>query len=273
MSFKKALFGSIIGGLAAGPIGAIVGGYEGYCFGQEEGNKDNNTSSDLEYISYIFSLLAKAAKADGKINRNEVEAAYGILETICDKEDEYTSIKIKQAAKNAFNSASKNEMQSKYYMDNIKNILCHEDLYYVFVMVVTICAIDGDINVDEIFFIEKVSHSFGIDRESYRSVMKSFEKNKNNKENSSHKRNEDDNTIDDDDDKYNIDLNSAYKILGCKLGCPFSEVKSSYRKMISEFHPDKIQGKGLPQDFIDFANEKTKMINKAYDFIRNNINP
>jgi len=47
-----------------------------------------------------------------------------------------------------------------------------------------------------------------------------------------------------------------------------SAVKKAYRKLVSEYHPDKIVSKGLPEDFIKFAEEKFREINEAYEAIQ-----
>ncbi len=41
----------------------------------------------------------------------------------------------------------------------------------------------------------------------------------------------------------------------------------AYRKLASEYHPDKIQSKDLLEAFIIFANEKLKEINHAHEMI------
>ena len=58
-----------------------------------------------------------------------------------------------------------------------------------------------------------------------------------------------------------------YKILGVLPSATGVEIKKAWRKMVLEFHPDKVQGSGLSQDFIDFASEKLRKINEAYEEI------
>ncbi|WP_228839899.1 DnaJ domain-containing protein [Helicobacter pylori] len=41
----------------------------------------------------------------------------------------------------------------------------------------------------------------------------------------------------------------------------------AYRKLASEYHPDKIQSKDLPEAFIIFATEKLKEISHAHEMI------
>jgi len=60
----------------------------------------------------------------------------------------------------------------------------------------------------------------------------------------------------------------SYKILGVNPSADDAEVKSAYRKLLREYHPDALMSKGLPQDFIDLANEKMASINHAYDVVK-----
>ena len=64
-----------------------------------------------------------------------------------------------------------------------------------------------------------------------------------------------------------IGLASSYAILGCKQGDSMDLVKKSYRKMLSEYHPDRIMSKDLPKAFEDFANEKVREVTEAYQKI------
>jgi len=63
------------------------------------------------------------------------------------------------------------------------------------------------------------------------------------------------------------DLNEAYTTLGVTKTASDEEIKKAWRKKALEFHPDKIQGKGLSEAFINFANEQSRKINQAYETI------
>ena len=45
-------------------------------------------------------------------------------------------------------------------------------------------------------------------------------------------------------------------------------LKKKYKDIIKEYHPDRIQGKGLPAEFIKFANKKLIDFNEAYNEIK-----
>jgi DnaJ like chaperone protein len=59
----------------------------------------------------------------------------------------------------------------------------------------------------------------------------------------------------------------AYAILGVPATATDAEVKQAYKKLVMEYHPDKLMAKGVPEDFITIANEKMAQINDAYDRI------
>lgn len=63
-------------------------------------------------------------------------------------------------------------------------------------------------------------------------------------------------------------LDDAYKALGVTRDSTEAEVKRAYRKLISQFHPDKLIGQGMPEDMIKVATEQAKEIQLAYDLIK-----
>jgi len=62
-------------------------------------------------------------------------------------------------------------------------------------------------------------------------------------------------------------LDDAYKALGVPKESTDQEVKKAYRKLISQYHPDKLIGQGLPEDMIAVATEQAKEVQLAYDLI------
>ena len=61
--------------------------------------------------------------------------------------------------------------------------------------------------------------------------------------------------------------NDPYEILGIARSASDDEIKAKYRALTRENHPDILMAKGVPQEFIDLANEKMAVINAAYDKI------
>lgn len=59
----------------------------------------------------------------------------------------------------------------------------------------------------------------------------------------------------------------ACEILGCQLTDSDEQVRQRHRQLVRDFHPDTIAGKGLSPEFTRFAEEKFKQIQAAYEFL------
>lgn len=62
-------------------------------------------------------------------------------------------------------------------------------------------------------------------------------------------------------------LQDAYNVLGVSENDDRATVKRAYRRLMNENHPDKLVAKGLPEEMLEMAKEKTQQIQAAYDLI------
>jgi len=63
-------------------------------------------------------------------------------------------------------------------------------------------------------------------------------------------------------------LDAAYRVLGVEAEATDAEVKKAYRKLMSQHHPDKLVSKGLPEEMVTMAKEKSQEIQAAYEQVR-----
>jgi DnaJ like chaperone protein len=63
-------------------------------------------------------------------------------------------------------------------------------------------------------------------------------------------------------------LQDAYAALGVAQGVSDRELKQAYRRRISENHPDKLIARGVPEEMIKLATERSQEIQAAYEMIR-----
>ena len=63
-------------------------------------------------------------------------------------------------------------------------------------------------------------------------------------------------------------LEEAYKALGVTRDSSDAEIKRAYRKLMSQYHPDKLIGQGVPADMIAMATEQAKEIQLAHELIK-----
>jgi len=50
--------------------------------------------------------------------------------------------------------------------------------------------------------------------------------------------------------------------------CDTKSLKMAYRKLMSQHHPDKLVARGLPDEMMQIAKQKTQEIQAAYDAIK-----
>jgi DnaJ like chaperone protein len=63
-------------------------------------------------------------------------------------------------------------------------------------------------------------------------------------------------------------LAQAYAHLGLESSATDAEVKKAYRKLVSQYHPDKLVSRGLPEEMMDMAKTRVREINTAYEQIK-----
>ena len=63
-------------------------------------------------------------------------------------------------------------------------------------------------------------------------------------------------------------LNQAYAQLGLTNKASDDEIKKAYRKLVSQYHPDKLVSRGLPEEMMEMAKTRVREINTAYDRIK-----
>jgi DnaJ like chaperone protein len=64
------------------------------------------------------------------------------------------------------------------------------------------------------------------------------------------------------------ELEQAYKALGIESTATDKEVKTAYRRLMNQHHPDKLVAKGLPESMMEAAKDRTREIRAAYELIR-----
>ena len=63
-------------------------------------------------------------------------------------------------------------------------------------------------------------------------------------------------------------MQNYYEELESSSSDSFDVIKKNYRRLMKEYHYDSLISKGLPQDMLDFSEEKTKRLNEAYNAIK-----
>lgn len=247
------IWGKLIGGAAGmalgGPIGAILGIAAGHGvdkvskFDIDESNKKfSNDQKEQIFATSVIAISAKLAKADGKISKSEILAFKKIFEFPAEDE---------KAISDIFNSAKENIDDYKGIAEQVYKVFKSDRglLFELLNSLFSIAYADGELHPKEKVMLFEIAKIFQISDNEFESLNNIFEA-----------------KISQD----NTSINRSYKILGLSENASLEQVSNQYRKLIKEYHPDKLQGMGLPKEFIELANQKLSAINKAYTEIKNN---
>ncbi len=63
-------------------------------------------------------------------------------------------------------------------------------------------------------------------------------------------------------------LAAAYRALGITAAASDAEVKTAYRRLMNQHHPDKLVSRGLPDSMLEAAKERTREIRTAYELLK-----
>ncbi len=64
------------------------------------------------------------------------------------------------------------------------------------------------------------------------------------------------------------ELSQAYRALGIEASATDADVKTAYRRLMNQYHPDKLISRGLPDAMLESAKKRTREIRAAYDLIK-----
>lgn len=250
MSFWGKLIGGTAGFAIAGPIGALLGLAAGHGVDKASNNtvnnqKKSNSFSDIEKKEQIFAtgviaLSAKLAKIDGKVSGEEILTFKKVFEFSQGDEKKIASL-FNVAKKDTHNFDDYAEQLYKEFKDE-KSILL-EVLNALFAIAYS----DKIFHPKEEAMLKKIAIIFMLSNSEYESIKNLF----NHSENDISER-----------------LKAYYKVLGSKPEDDMEKVNNNYKKIVREYHPDRLQGLGLPKDFINLANKKLATVNEAYNEIK-----
>ena len=249
---------SLIGFIFFNIPGAIIGAFIGFVlnsssssttyYGQRQSNQSAN--SQLYFYKQLYGMLAKLAQGDGAVTREEIN----IVDDFTDRELNLPPA-LKKEVIGFFDEAKRKNISFETYAKNFYNIIGNQPNVAgrVVELMNQIAAANGGASSKQTKMLEKAVDIFGLNsRSRYQRQSSGYQR--------SHSRqnNRQDNLSKGKD---------PYEVLGCSRDDSTAEIKKKYRKLVKEYHPDRIISKDLPDDFVELANKRFKEIQDAYEKI------
>jgi len=255
MGLLGALFGGTVGFMLGGPLGMIIGGAIGSQTGagaidpgaggrgggrSRLGGRGAFQDTQTAFLVTVISLAAKVAIADGRVTREEVRTFDAFL-----RDNMRMSDADRRMAARIFNEARDSAIPASKMAQQARGILgpFPDRLRDLVTLLLQIAHADGQLHPAEETLIREIARDLGLSDRDYQECRALF-------------------------GAAGPSADASYEILGVKPGATEAEIKKAYRQIAREYHPDVLQSKGLPEDFMQFAKEKLQKVNEAYDVIK-----
>ncbi len=261
MSWWGKLLGGSFGFLLGGPLGAMIGVALGHNFdkglaGNLRGRFEPGDQERVQtaFFTTVFSVMGHLAKADGRVSESEIELARDIMQRMNLNEE------MRQTAIRLFNQGKQPDFVLTDVLRQFRKE-CHgrRNLMRMFTEILIHSAYaDGSLATAERQVLEQVRIELGFSAREFQHIEAVV---------------------------YNAryfgggagqpppettraSLREAYAVLGVNEDDSDAVIKKAYRRMMNQHHPDKLVAKGLPEEMIKLATEKTQEIKQAYELIK-----
>ncbi|VAW25035.1 hypothetical protein MNBD_ALPHA11-1959 [hydrothermal vent metagenome] len=182
----------------------------------------------------LVALSAKMAVADGVVSDSEVRAFRGLVQ-VPDEDVERIEKFFDLAQQDVAGFASYARKIKRMFGDN------PDTLEHVLEGLFNIAAADGMIHEGELEYLEKVSEIFGFDVEKFQQISSRYMMVENGPD--------------------------PYHALGILPDASDDQVRVAYKKLVKEYHPDRLLANGVPQELMDLGTARMAAINVAYGAI------
>jgi len=252
MAWWGTIVGGALGFMLGGPLGALLGASLGRNFDRgihisgQAGHFQPGEQQRVQaaFFTATFSIMGHIAKADGQVTPDEIKSCKSIMDQMqLDEEQRAAAIKL-------FNEGKKPDFPLDDILVQFKQE-CHRrtNLIQVFLEIQVATAMaDGHLHKNEKKAIYYIGSHLGLDSSDIDQIFHVG------RSHPSTGRQQ--------------PISEAYAILGVTKNNSDAEIKKAYRRLMSQHHPDKLLSKGLPEEMIKIATQKTQEIKAAYEQIK-----
>ena len=200
-------------------------------------------------LGLFVSLVAKVAKADGRVHELEAQLIGMMFDDISKIFNEKE--KARAIMKEIFNEEKQKDNDTKQIAQDLNKLLGRSMLKrkQFIAFLIQLAFIDDGISTQEEKVLREIMQELNIDSSVYDEIVNKFENMMKNKQQT-------------------MSPKEAYEILGVKESDDMDTIKKAYRKLIREFHPDIISSQNKDESYMEEATAKTQEINQAYQVIK-----
>ena len=255
------LFGFLIGFFLSGFN--LLGGLAGLAFGHmidsrgRAGVKAHRDPRSQEvFFQTLFRLLGHVAKADGRISEAEIAQTESLMNQSGLNASQRSNA-ISQFKAGAAPGFDVRGQLAEFQAVCGRSPLMRQTLISY---LISLGLADGTLDNDEKQVISTIARALGMNQQTLEHLIRMIEAQAHFSSHKQSGRRQQRVT------KNELDL--AYEALGVDASISDKDLKQAYRRLMSENHPDKLMGRGLPTDMIEMATERVQDIQAAYNKLR-----
>lgn len=267
------IFGKLLGGLFGfgwfGILGAIIGVFIGHQFDKAlartmaGGTASNQAQIQQIFFRVTFLAMGKLAKADGRVSRDEIEWAEFVMARMNLTPD------MRRQAMALFSEGKADDFDLDAELLTFRQVVGrHATVVQMLLEILIQSAFaDGAVSQAENALLRHICGQLGISEMRYSMILQRIQAERAFAQQGGFYQQGGDaggQAQYAPADK----LKDAYKVLGVEESASDAELKKAYRRLMSQHHPDKLVAKGLPEEMMRIAKEKTQEIQAAYDLIK-----
>lgn len=256
MNWWATLIGAALGFFIGGPIGALVGALLANLLGGS-GHRGpwvvhaaDAARIQTVFFTTAFSVMGCVAKADGRVSPDEIRAAEAVMARMNLRAEQ------RQAAIHLFNEGKRQDFPLKETLRRFRQECGpRTDLFLAFVEIQLHAAlIDGRIDPAERAVLDAICRELGIGAAAFQRLETLIRAQYRSAADTPGGRPD--------------GLAQAYSALGVNSNASDADVKKAYRRLMNQHHPDKLVARGVPEEMIRLAQERTRQINVAYERVK-----
>ena len=259
------IFGAILGFSLLGFLGIFIGWFAGSAlerylqYGSGGVNPFTAQQRQQTFIKSLFQLAGSIAKADGRVSQDEINHVEQLMAQMGMNQSS------RQQSINYFREGAQTQFDIDGCLQEFIRV-CGSTRHLrqtLITYLVSLAYSDGTLDANERNVLERIANALGIGRMQFDAFMRMYENQQRFSGSYSHSSYSGSTHT-----NSQTQLNDAYAALGVQPSATDKDIKKAYRKLMSQYHPDKLMGQGVPEDMLKVATEKSKEIQAAYDLIK-----